>query len=186
MSSQLLIEKEDLELLHSRNYHLIFCVGPRGAGKKSQIEKISNEFHYSRLYLNEAIQKEISSQTKLGLMAKEFVDKNEPIKTEVVVAILARGIIECKELSILIVDFPGKLEHAKYFEQKIMPINLILKFNCKEEICLKRLNEEVGLNISVENYKIEYENTEKDLKELYDVYKPYSLIREINSDNSIT
>ena len=183
--SQLLIEKEDLELLRTRNYHLIFCVGPQGAGKKSQIEKIANEFHYSKLYLNDAIQKEVNSKTKLGLLAKEFLDKKEPIQTEILVSILARGIIECRELSILIVDFPEKLEHAKYFEQNIMQINLILKFNCKEEICLKRLNEEVGLNITAEDFKTQYENTEKNLKELYDFYKPYSIIRDVDSDKSI-
>ena len=49
--SNLLIEKEDLELLRTRNYHLIFCIGPLGSGRKSQIEKISEEFHYSKLNL---------------------------------------------------------------------------------------------------------------------------------------
>ena len=118
--TNLLIEKEDLDLLKTRNYHVIFCVGPPGAGKKTQIEKISSEFQYSKLYLNEKIQKEIDTKTKLGLQAKEFLDKKEPIKTEVIVAILVRGIIECKELSILISDFPRNLEDAQYFEQNVI------------------------------------------------------------------
>ena len=61
--SNLLIEKEYLELLRIRNYHLVFCIGPLGSDRKSQIEKISEEFHYSKLNLEEAIQKEINSNT---------------------------------------------------------------------------------------------------------------------------
>lgn len=34
--SNLLIEKEDLDLLRTRNYHLIFCVGPWEVGKNQK------------------------------------------------------------------------------------------------------------------------------------------------------
>ena len=184
--SNLLIEKEDLELLKTRNYHLIFCVGPLGSGKKSQIDKISEEFHYSKLFLADIIKKEISSNTKLGQEANNYLSKNEPISTEVLVAILVRGIIECREISILIVGFPEKLEHAQYFEQNILPIKLILKFNCPEEICYKRLTEESGFEKTKEEYNIIYTNTTNDLKDLFSFYNPYSLIREIDTNKSIT
>ena len=140
--SDLLISKEDLDLLHERDYQLVFCVGPLGSGKKSQIRTIASEFHFSYLFLSEKINQEISSKSNLGLLAKEFLEKNEPLSPQVIVAILARGIVECSENSILIVGFPEKLEHAQYFEQNILNINLILKFNCPEEVCYKRLVEE--------------------------------------------
>ena len=184
--SNLLIEEEDLEILRTKNYHLIFCIGPLGSGRKSQIEKISEEFHYSKLYLAETIKKEIASNTKLGQQAQEFLSKNEPIKTEVLVSILVRGIIECSHQSILIVGFPEKLEHAQYFEQNILPIKLILKFNCPEEICYKRLIEEVGFEKTKEEYNEIYTNTCNDLNELFLFYNPYSIIREIDTNKDIT
>ena len=184
-SSELLISEEDLDLLHEKDYHLIFCVGPIGSGKKSEIGKISSEFHFSKLFLSEKISKEISSKSKLGLLAQESLNKNEPLSTEVIVAILVRGIVECSENSIIIVGFPEKLEHAQYFEQNILNINLILKFNCPEEICYKRLCEENGFKKTKEEYNEIYTNTEKDLKELFDFYNPYSVIREIDTNKSI-
>ena len=184
-SSELLISKEDLDLLHEKDYHLIFCVGPIGSGKKSEIGKISSEFHFSKLFLSEKISQEISSKSKLGLLAQESLNKNEPLSTEVIVAILVRGIVECSENSIIIVGFPEKLEHAQYFEQNILNINLILKFNCPEEICYKRLCEENGFKKKKEEYNEIYTNTEKDLKELFDFYNPYSVIREIDTNKSI-
>ena len=184
-SSELLISKEDLDLLHEKDYHLIFCVGPIGSGKKSEIGKISSEFHFSKLFLSEKISQEISSKSKLGLLAQESLNKNEPLSTEVIVAILVRGIVECSENSIIIVGFPEKLEHAQYFEQNILNINLILKFNCPEEICYKRLCEENGFKKTKEEYNEIYTNTEKDLKELFDFYNPYSVIREIDTNKTI-
>ena len=184
-SSELLISKEDLDLLHEKDYHLIFCFVLIGSGKKSEITKISSEFHFSKLFLSEKISQEISSKSKLGLLAQESLNKNEPLSTEVIVAILVRGIVECSENSIIIVGFPEKLEHAQYFEQNILNINLILKFNCPEEICYKRLCEENGFKKTKEEYNEIYTNTEKDLKELFDFYNPYSVIREIDTNKSI-
>ena len=183
--SELLISKEDLDLLHERDYHLVFCIGPLGSGKKSEIAKISSEFHFSKLFLSERINQEIESKSKLGLLAQDFITKNEPISAEVIVAILARGIIECKEESIIIVGFPEKLEHAQYFEQNILNINLILKFNCPEDICYKRLVEETDIKKTKEEFNIIYTNTQNDLNILYDFYKPYSVIREIDTNKSI-
>ena len=183
--SELLISKEDLDLLHERDYHLVFCIGPLGSGKKSEIAKISSEFHFSKLFLSERINQEIESKSKLGLLAQDFITKNEPISSEVIVAILARGIIECKEESIIIVGFPEKLEHAQYFEQNILNINLILKFNCPEDICYKRLVEETDIKKTKEEFNIIYTNTQNDLNILYDFYNPYSVIREIDTNKSI-
>ena len=183
--SDLLISKEDLDLLHERDYHLVFCIGPIGSGKKSQITKISSEFHFSKLFLSEKISQEISSKSELGLLAQEFLSKNEPLSAQVIVAILVRGIVECSEKDILIVGFPEKLEHAQYFEQNILNINLILKFNCPEEICYKRLSEETDFKKTKEEYSEIYTNTQNDLRAIFDFYNPYSVVREIDSDKSI-
>ena len=183
--SDLLISKEDLDLLHERDYQLIFCIGPIGSGKKSQITKISSEFHFSKLFLSEKINQEIASKSKLGLLAQESLSKNEPLTAQVIVAILVRGIVECSEKSILIVGFPEKFEHAQYFEQNILNINLILKFNCPEEICYKRLSEETDFKKTKEEFSEIYSNTQNDLKALFDFYNPYSVIREIDTNKSI-
>ena len=81
--------------------------------------------------------------------------------------------------------FPEKLEYAQYFEQNILNINLILKFNCPEEICYKRLIEETDIKKTKEEFNIIYTNTQNDLQALYDFYNPYSIIREIDTNKSI-
>ncbi len=48
-----MISKEDLSTLRSKNYQLIFNIGVPYSGKKTQCEKIANEYKYSKLYMKE-------------------------------------------------------------------------------------------------------------------------------------
>jgi adenylate kinase family enzyme len=111
------------------------------SGKKTQCEKVSNEFKYSKLYMKEIIQSEINSNTNLGIEAKKYLDNKEPIKTEVLASILISKIIESTELSVMIEGFPNTLEDALYFEQNIIPITKIIVYNASENECFNRLEE---------------------------------------------
>ena len=55
-----LISQNDLQKLKDKNYRLIFCIGLPGCNKESQIEKVSNEFKFSKINIKEIIEKEIS------------------------------------------------------------------------------------------------------------------------------
>ena len=101
-----MISKEDLYTLKEKNYQLIFNIGAPCTGKKTQCEKISNEFKYSKIFMHEIIQKEIKLNTNLGKEAKKFLDNKEQIKTEILTSILISNIIESHELSIMIEGFP--------------------------------------------------------------------------------
>ena len=136
-----MLSQEDLKTLRSKNYQLIFNVGLPFTGKKTQCEKIANEFKYSKLIMQDIINKEIKSNTNLGKEAQKCIENKEPIKTEILASILVSNIIESKELSIMIEGFPNKLEEALFFEQKIMPIKKIIKYNITEDESFYRTNE---------------------------------------------
>ena len=87
MSSTLLNEKE-LEVFRSRNYRIIFCIGVEGCGIDSQIEKVCNEFKYSKIALNDIIKKEIDTDTDIGNKCKEFFDKKEPYPIDLLVYLI--------------------------------------------------------------------------------------------------
>ena len=89
-----MLSKEDLHTLKSQNYQLIFNIGVPYSGKKTQCEKISKEFKYSKISIKEIIKKEISLKTKLGLEAKKSIDNAQPIKTETLTGILIKEIDE--------------------------------------------------------------------------------------------
>ena len=134
-----MLSKEDLYTLRSQNYQLIFNIGLPYSGKKTQCEKIANEFKYSRINMKDIIQKEIDSKTNIGIQAKQSLENNEPIKIEILTSILISKIIESHELSIIIEGFPNTLEEALFFEQNVIPINKIIIYDAKEEECFNRM-----------------------------------------------
>ena len=185
MSSTLLNEKE-LEVFRSRNYRIIFCIGVEGCGIDSQIEKVCNEFRYSKIVLNEIIKKEIDTTTDIGNKCKEFFDKKEPYPIDLLVYLIVHHSLESKEnKTILVSGFPYKLEDAQYFEQNISPIELILKFNAKVETCLRNLSEDPNNKVNEEEFRKCYDEMNNNFNLLTEFYSPYSLIREIDCNQPI-
>ena len=181
-----MISKEDLLTLRSKNYQLIFNIGVPFSGKKTQCEKVSNEFKYSKLYMKEIIQSEIKSNTTLGNEAKKYLDNNEPIKTEVLAAILISKIIESTEMSVMIEGFPNTLEDALYFEQNIIPITKIIIYNASEDECFNRLEESKNKEkLSKEDFSKKYNEALKNIDEIKKFYSPFSIIQNIDANKSI-
>ena len=178
MSSTIIPENE-LKLFRANNYRLIFCIGFHGCGIDSQVEKICNEFKYGKIVLNEIIKKEIELDTDIGKKANEYLEKKESLPNDLLSYFIIHYSLENKEKQTILVNgFPMKLEDAQYFENKISPIELILKFNATEETCLKNLKEDPSNKINEEEFKKEYEEVNNNFKLLTDFYCLYSLIRE--------
>ena len=181
-----MISKEDLSTLRAKNYQLIFNIGVPYSGKKTQCEKIANEFKYSKLYMHEMIEKEIKSNTILGQEAKKFIDNKEQIKTEILASILMSNIIESHELSIMIEGFPNTLDEALYFEQNVIPITKIIQYNANEKECFYRLEEsKKSEKMTKEEFSKKYNEVLKNVTEINNFYSPFSIIHNIDANKSI-
>ena len=181
-----MISKEDLSTLRSKNYQLIFNIGVPFSGKKTQCEKISNEFKYSKLYMQDIIKKEIKSNTNLGQEVKKFIDNKEPIKTDILVSILISNIIESPEQSIMIEGFPNTLDEALFFEQNVIPITKIIQYNANEEECYKRVEEsKLNEKIKKEEFSTKYNEILKNVNEINKFYTPFSIVKNIDANKSI-
>ena len=180
------IPKNELETFKYKNYRLIFCIGFPGSGINSQIEKVCNEFKYSKLDLKEIINKEVESDTEIGKKCKEFFDKKELLPNDILTYLIVHYSLENKEKQTILVNgFPHKLEDAQYFEQNISQIELILLFNATVETCLVNLREDPNCKIEEEEFKKKYEEMNNNFNILKEFYSQYSLIREINCNQSI-
>ena len=181
-----MISKEDLATLKSKNYQLIFNIGVPYSGKKTQCEKVSNKFKFSKIYMKKIIEKEIESNSNLGQEAKKYIDNNEPIKTEVLVSILINKIIESHELSIMIEGFPNTLEEALYFEQNIIPITKIINNNSTEDECFHCLEEsKASEKLSKEEFSKKYNDILKNVTEINNFYTHFSVIHNIDASKTI-
>ena len=182
MSSSL-ISQTDLQTIKSKKYRLIFCIGLPGCNKESQIEKVCNEFKYSKISIKSLIEIEISTDTEIGKQINDLKSKEQPLPSELLVSLLVKSIANCNSKTVLIDGFPNRLEDALYFEQNIMPIDSILKFNGTEETCLHNLNEAGDESLKPEKLKKIYEIMDNDFNILDNFYSPYSIIRDIDINN---
>jgi adenylate kinase family enzyme len=181
-----IIPENELQTFKSKNYRLIFCIGIQGCGIDSQIEKVCNEFKYGKIDIKERIKKEIELETDIGKQSKEYIDKNEPLPKDLLTYLIIHSSLENKEKQTILVNgFPTKLEDAQYFEQNISQIDLILRFNATEETCLRNLSEDPNNTINEEEFKKQFEEMNNNFNLLTEFYSPYSLIREIDCNQSI-
>ena len=183
-----MLSQEDLNTLRSQNYQLIFNIGVPYSGKKTQCEKIANEFKYSRISMKEIIQKEINSKTKLGIQIKQSLENKEPIKTDILTSILISSIIESPELSIMIEGFPNTLEEALFFEQNVIPITKIIIYDAKEEECFNRMEEDKNKKeekMTKEEFSKVYSNILKNMDEINNFYSPFSIVHRVDVNGPI-
>ena len=172
---------QDIQTMKSKNYHLIFFIGLPGCNKESQIDKISQEFKYSTIKLENLISQEITKDSEIGKQLNEYKSKGESIPSELLVSFLVHEITNCDSKTVLIDGFPSNLNDALYFEQNVQPIDIIIKFNATEDTLIQNLNE-IGDKI-VENpdeLKKIFDKTNKDLNIIDNFYSPYSIIRDID------
>ena len=180
------IESEKLNTFKSKNLRLIFCIGFQGSGIESQVEKACNVFKYNKICTNELIKKEIELNTELGQKLKEFCDKGEQCPKDILSNLILSKCLESENnKTILISGFPNNLEEAQYFEQNICNIELILKFSATKETCLRNLNEIPGAKINEEEFGKKYDETMNNFNALTEFYSTYSIIREIDCNQSI-
>lgn len=70
---------------------LIF-LGPPGAGKGTQAEKISEHYGIAHISTGDMLRKEMREGTPLGKAAKGFIDKGELVPDEVIIGMVENRI----------------------------------------------------------------------------------------------
>jgi len=66
----------------------LILLGPPGAGKGTQAEKIAKEYNIPHISTGDIFRANIKNETKLGLKAKQYIDNGELVPDSVVVAIV--------------------------------------------------------------------------------------------------
>ncbi|GAV23810.1 adenylate kinase [Carboxydothermus pertinax] len=102
-------------------------MGPPGAGKGTQAEKIVKEFGIVHISTGDMFRAALKNQTPLGLKAKEYMDKGELVPDEVVIAMVEERISEpdC-EKGFLLDGFPRTIPQAEVLDKKLAEMGITL------------------------------------------------------------
>ena len=158
----------------------IVLFGPPGSGKGTQSERLIKQFELIHLSTGDILRAQIAEKTKLGLEAKQIMDRGELVPDNVVVGMIS-GIIENnKNAKGFIFDgFPRTIAQAEALDKMLIihstSVTLLLMLDVEEEVLIKRLTlrgeksgrkDDVDINI-IQNRINVYHSQTKPVLEYY-------------------
>ena len=126
---------------HSVN---IILVGPPGAGKGTQADKIVKKFNLYKVSTGDLLREEIKNNTNLGNKIKSIIDKGLLVSDNIINDLITNVLSDKKLYNRLIFDgYPRNLEQVmnldsciKRYKQKI---SCVLSLNVEKKFIIKRI-----------------------------------------------
>ncbi|GAC1400594.1 MAG: adenylate kinase [Sediminibacterium sp.] len=122
----------------------IILFGPPGSGKGTQSEKLITAYGLQHLSTGDLLRSEIARETRLGLEAKNFMDKGQLVPDEVVIGMISAALDSHPQARGFLFDgFPRTEAQSvaldALLQQKNTAIGVVLALEVGEEELVKRL-----------------------------------------------
>jgi adenylate kinase len=121
---------------------VFILIGPPGSGKGTQAKKISEFLNYSFISTGDILREEVKKNTKLGNMAKKYMEKGELVPDDLMLKIIKKNLK--KKKGVVLDGFPRNVEQAKGLDEilkiKSLKIDNVFYLKVKEEEIIKRLS----------------------------------------------
>ncbi|MBG40189.1 MAG: adenylate kinase [Flavobacteriales bacterium] len=122
----------------------IIIFGPPGCGKGTQSSLIIDKYNLNHLSTGDVFRKNIKEKSRLGELAKKYMDHGKLVPDQVTIDMLNDEINNYKDSNGFIFDgFPRTIDQAKALDsllsEKNEKISLILSLHVSEKELLKRL-----------------------------------------------
>ncbi|MDE6407204.1 MAG: adenylate kinase [Anaeroplasmataceae bacterium] len=122
----------------------LLIMGRPGAGKGTQAANIKEYYHIPHISTGDMFRAAIKNQTKLGLTAKEYMDKGALVPDEVTIGIVQERLLEddCKK-GFLLDGFPRTIAQAESLESFLkengIVLDAVLDVDVPAEILVRRM-----------------------------------------------
>ena len=122
----------------------LLIMGRPGAGKGTQAANIKEYYNIPHISTGDMFRAAIKNETKLGLLAKSFMDKGQLVPDEVTIGIVQERLLEddCKK-GFLLDGFPRTIAQAEALETLLkengIVLDAVLDVNVPAEILVRRM-----------------------------------------------
>jgi len=139
----------------------ILLLGPPGAGKGTQAERLSERYGWPQVTTGGILRAALAQGTELGREAKKYMDSGELVPDEVVEGIVVERLDrEDARRGFILDGFPRNTHQAealgRYLSRKRRSIDLVLNIEVETEILVRRLAGRRACTGCGANYHVEF------------------------------
>ncbi|MCQ8782446.1 adenylate kinase [Mangrovibrevibacter kandeliae] len=122
----------------------LILLGPPGAGKGTQAQRIIQRYEIPQLSTGDMLRAAVAAGTEIGKRAQAVMDAGQLVSDEIVVGIVAERIEEADAKRGFVLDgFPRTLAQAealdRMLDQKGLSIDCVIEFKVDEEALVGRI-----------------------------------------------
>ena len=141
---------------------LILLAAP-GAGKGTQAEKLSEHFGIPTISTGAILRKNIKDETKLGMLAKRYIDDGNLVPDDVMIEVVKSRLSEadCKD-GFILDGFPRTLNQAEELEKSGIVIDAVLNIHVADETIIERLSGRLECSKCAATFHKQYRRPEKE------------------------
>ena len=166
---------------------IVVFLGPPGAGKGTQAKRLSDYFGWKHLSTGDLLRSEVENQTKLGLLANEFMQKGDLVPDNIIINMIS-NVLEQKNSGIVLDGFPRTIDQAKSFNNSLedlkKKIDKVLFLDVEEPKIISRLTKrgrkDDGPEVIINRLKAYSQLTQP----LISFYENEELIEKINRNGN--
>jgi adenylate kinase len=130
----------------------LILLGPPGAGKGTQAERLREDFDLDYIATGEMLRKAVSDGTDLGKKAKQYMDKGELVPDDVIIGVILEE-IESKAVDGFLLDgFPRTVDQATALDDALArlgrALTAVLLIEAGEDEIVRRIS---GRRVCVKN-----------------------------------
>jgi len=168
----------------------IIFIGPPGAGKGTQAERIVQTYRLAHLSTGDMLRAARDAKTEIGQKAEQYMSRGQLVPDDVIVAIIARRLEEpdCRA-GYLLDGFPRTIAQAEALDtmlrQKGTPLDAVLELDVPEEELFRRLAGRGRADDKPEVISQRLVAYRQQTAPLLDYYAKRGLLRKINGLGSI-
>jgi adenylate kinase len=131
----------------------LVLLGPPGAGKGTQAERLVTDFDLPYFATGDILRQAVKDETPLGKEAKDYMDKGELVPDELICKVIMEGIDQPEaEDGFLLDGFPRNTEQADILENALetrgRKLSSVLLIDAPDEEVIKRIS---GRRVCVKN-----------------------------------
>jgi adenylate kinase len=162
----------------------LILLGPPGAGKGTQAERITEDFDLPFISTGDMLREAVKTGTDLGKEAKSYMDKGELVPDEVIIGVILEKVEGAEAADGFVLDgFPRTENQAEELDRILgerYPLDLVIDLDVPTDMAIERLLGRGREDDTRESIRRRLELYDQETKPLCDLYRKRKLLTRVD------